>query len=61
MSTYDEKQITFHAVKESGYDFEPFSNYWYEIRLNGIEISRGNTLLDAIETFQESGLLEFDF
>ena len=46
MSTYSEKQATIHLVTESDQDFE---NKWYEIRVDDVEISKGDTLQEAIE------------
>lgn len=61
MSTYDEKQITFHAVEERGCDFEPFANYWFEVRMVGTTIGKGYTLEEAIENCPDCYGIQFDF
>jgi hypothetical protein len=47
MSTYREKEITFHLVSEFDQDFD---NRWIEVRCNDNEIGRGDTLKRAIES-----------
>lgn len=48
MSTYHEKEITFHQVKEIGNDETYFENVSYEVRIDGECIASGYTLEDAI-------------
>jgi len=43
MSQYKEKQLTIHLVEESG---QEWCHRWFELRVDDVEISRGNTLLE---------------